>query len=263
MEALSLHDDLQRVWSAYKDSGDRKAREALLLAYAPLVRQVAGRVAIGLPATVDMDDLVGYGFFGLVEALERFDPAREIKFETYAASRIRGSMIDALRANDWVPRSVRQKAKELERVIAQLEGAQARPPTDAEIAAALGIGLPAYYERLSEVQSIGLASLDEAWQADRDFEGGLPLKEAVVDRTAVDPAAHAAAEEARRALAAAIDRLTERERLVISLYYYEELTLKEIGQVLSVTESRVCQIHTKAMLRLRTALGRWKESFVS
>lgn len=254
----------EEAWARYKSTGDPKAREELLLAYAPLVRYVASRLAIGLPANLDVDDLISYGFFGLADAIERFDPSREVKFETYATRRIRGSIIDGLRSVDWVPRSVRQKSKEIERAIAALESEYGRPPDDREVAAYLGIELDEYYARLGEVSAVGLISLDEVWAgAEPDDEANLSLGQMIADASSDDPEAQAERNELRRVLAEAIDRLPERERLVIALYYYEELTLKEIGQVLSVSESRVSQLHTKAMLRLRAALARHKESLVS
>lgn len=255
---------IDQAWKSYKTSADPNAREYLLLAYAPLVRYVANRVAVGLPATMDVDDLVSYGFFGLADAIDKFEPEREVKFETYASRRIRGSIIDALRTLDWVPRSVRQKCKEIERAIAHLEGEHARHPEDHEVADYLGISLNDYHERLGEVRSVGLVSLDEAWSSgESEDDGNLSLGQMIEDASSDDPAAHAAHNELKRVLAEAIDRLPERERLVIALYYYEELTLKEIGQVLSVSESRISQLHTRAMLRLRAALTRHKESLVS
>lgn len=234
------------------------------MAYAPLVKHVANRVAIGLPSSLDVDDLISYGFFGLADALERFDPGREVKFETYASRRIRGSMIDGLRALDWVPRSVRQKAKEIEGAISELEGEYGRQPEDHEIAGRLGISLKEYHARLRDVKSVALVSLDDIWSSgEGDDDGNLSLGQMVQDNNVIDPASVAADAELKRILADAIDRLPERERLIISLYYYEELTLKEIGEVLSVSESRVSQLHTRAMLRLRAALSRHKESLVS
>lgn len=256
--------ETQQAWEEFKRTGDPKAREYLLLHYAPLVRYVANRVAVGLPANMDVDDLISYGFFGLADALERFDPDREVKFETYATRRIRGSIIDALRALDWVPRSVRQKSKEIERAIAHLEAEYGRQPEDQEIAAYLGLELHEFHERLGEVSAINLVSLDEVWSgSDGDDDGSLSLGQMVEDQSSIDPASQASRNEMKRILVEAIDRLPERERLVIALYYYEELTLKEIGQVLSVSESRVSQLHTRATLRLRAALARHRESLVS
>lgn len=255
--------DLRRAWDAYKQTGDPEAKERLILEYAPLVRQVAGRVAIGLPSNIDQDDLLSYGFFGLLDAMNRFEPERQIKFETYAARRIRGSMIDGIRAADWVPRSVRQKAKAIDQAIARLEMEKGRPPVDREIADHLGMSLTTYHQHLQEVSVVSLASLDDVWSQEGEDEGSLRLGQMVEDQGSINPEEEVAQNEMKRLLAEAIDQLTERERLVISLYYYEELTLKEIGQVLSVSESRISQIHTKSMLQLRSVLQRHKESLVS
>lgn len=255
--------DLRKAWDAYKRTGDPEAKERLILEYAPLVRQVAGRVAIGLPSNVDQDDLLSYGFFGLLDAMNRFEPERQIKFETYAARRVRGSMIDGIRAADWVPRSVRQKAKAIEQAIGRLEMEKGRPPADGEVAEYLEISLSTYHQQLHEVSVVSLASLDDVWNQEGEDEGSLRLGQMVEDHSSVDPEEQVVQNELKRLLAEAIDQLSERERLVITLYYYEELTLKEIGQVLSVSESRISQIHTKSMLQLRSALQRHKESLVS
>lgn len=254
--------DVQEAWTAYKATADPVARERLILAYAPLVRQVAGRLAIALPSNVDPDDLLSFGFFGLLDALERFDPSREVKFETYAATRIRGSMIDGIRSSDWVPRSVRQKAKEIEQTIGQLEAELGRTPTDQEVAERLQISVEAYHQRLQEVSCIALASLDDLWNGDQD-DGNLRLGHMIADPETESPEEQVMREEMKRILAEAIDRLPERDRLVISLYYEEGLTLKEIGKVLNISESRVSQIHTKCMLHLRSMLQRHKESLVT
>ena len=254
---------LEQVWELYKSSGSLEARDELILAYVPLVKYVAGRVSVGLPSNVDFDDLVSYGFFGLVDAVERFDPDRGVKFETYAVSRIRGAVIDGLRSVDWVPRSVRQKAKELETAVAELEAKLGRPATDVEVSEALGVGLDEYHELLSQVKGITLASLDEVWSGDPDEEGKLRFGQMIEDTWSEDPGARVEDVEVKRVLAEAIDQLPERERLVIALYYYEGLTLKEIGEVLGVSESRISQIHTKAIVRLRGRLHRYRESLVS
>jgi len=186
-----------------------------------------------------------------------------VKFETYAVARIKGAVIDGLRSVDWVPRSVRQKAKELESTVAALEGKLGRPATDQEISEALGISLEQYYELLSQVKGISLASLDEVWTGDPDEEGKLRFGQMIEDKWSEDPGATVEDVEVKRVLAEAIDQLPERERLVIALYYYEGLTLKEIGEVLGVSESRISQIHTKAIVRLRGRLHRYRESLVS
>ena len=255
--------ELERAWEEFKTTGSPEAREALILAYVPLVKYVAGRVSVGLPSNVDFDDLVSYGVFGLVDAVEKFDPDRGVKFETYAVARIRGAVIDGLRSIDWVPRSVRKKSKELEQTIGALEAKLGRPATDQEIAEALNITVEEYYELLSEVKGVSLASLDEVWSGDPEEDGKIPFGQMIENTRSEDPTARVEDVEVKRVLAEAIDHLPERERLVVALYYYEGLTLKEIGEVLNVSESRISQIHTKAILRLRGRLSRFRESLVS
>lgn len=251
--------DVEEAWKSFKRSGDRTSREALLLHYAPLVKYVAGRLAVALPPTVDFDDLVSCGTFGLIDALEKFEPARGVKFETYALARIRGAIIDGLRLSDWVPRSLRQKARHFETVAQRLESSLGRAASDAELASALGVSAEEYHSLVSELACTTLTSLDEVWRGDDEGNEGVRLVEGLADETAEDPLATAEFSELKRALAGAIDELPERERLVVALYYREGLTLKEIGRVLEVTEARVSQIHTKAVLRLRGKLARWRE----
>jgi RNA polymerase sigma factor FliA len=244
----------QALWRDYKRTGDRALRDRLILTYAPLVKYVAGRLGSGLPAHVDEGDLVSYGLLGLIGAIERFDPDRDIKFETYAIARIKGSIIDELRSMDWVPRSVRSRARDIERAIGQLEGRLMRAPSDDEIAAHLGISEEEFQDSLLEISRSSIAALDELWTSST---GGDPvaLIDTIEDTGAPEPQAAMAQTELREALGEAIARLPEREKLVITLYYYEELTLREIGEVLGVTESRVSQLHTKAVLRLKARLG--------
>lgn len=248
-------------WRAYKERGEEEARDRLILAYASLVKYVASRVAGGLPPSVDFDDLVSYGILGLLDALEKFDPGRGVKFETYALPRIRGSIIDGLRHVDWVPRSVRQRARQLEEVLASLENRLGRAARDEEVAEALGLSLDDYHRLLQEVHGVTLFSLDELWGGGGTGER-LALGQMIEDPAGGEPGEPVEQEEVRRILAEAVDALPERERLVIALYYYEGLTLKEIGQVLSVSESRVSQLHAKAVLRLRARLGQLRESLV-
>jgi RNA polymerase sigma factor for flagellar operon FliA len=215
---------------------------------------VAGRLGATLPSHVDEQDLVSYGLLGLIGAIERFDPAREIKFETYAIARIKGAIIDELRSLDWVPRSVRTRAREIERAIASLERTLMRAPSDEEIAAKLEITLPELEESLAEISRTSMAALDELWTP----SGGgdqVSLIDTIEDQSGPDPEFSLEQTELKEALGEAIARLPEREKLVVTLYYYEELTLREIGEVLGVTESRVSQLHTKAVLRLKARLS--------
>jgi RNA polymerase sigma factor for flagellar operon FliA len=247
--------DTQVLWQEYKRTGNRTLRDRLILTYAPLVKYVAGRLGSGLPAHVEEGDLVSYGLLGLIGAIERFDPARDIKFETYAIARIKGSIIDELRSMDWVPRSVRSRARDIERAIADLESRLARAPTDEEIAAKLGITEEEFQDALLEISRSSIAALDELWASPGSSGDAVALIDTIEDPTAAEPQQAMAHTELREALGEAISRLPEREKLVVTLYYYEELTLREIGEVLGVTESRVSQLHTKAILRLKARLS--------
>lgn len=255
--------DVQRWWREFKNNGDPEARERLIVHYAPLVKYVSGRVAMGLPPNIDPEDLNSYGIFGLVDALEKFEPDRGVKFETYAIARIRGAVFDGLREQDWVPRTVRQKARRLEQTIARLEARLGRSATDAEVSAAMNMSLEEYTALLSEIRGTGIVSLDEWWAMDGDDDKGLTLGELIEDPAAEHVGAAIEAEEVEKLLGQVIDALPEREKLIITLYYYEGLTLKEIGHVLGVTESRVSQLHTRAIVRLRARLRRFRDALVS
>jgi RNA polymerase sigma factor for flagellar operon FliA len=246
--------DMKEVWSRYKKTGDEKAREQLVLAYSPLVKFVAGRMSSGLPAHIEESDLISYGLLGLIGAIERFDPEREIKFETFAVSRIKGSIIDELRSLDWVPRSVRAKAREIEAAQTKLEHELGRVPTDREVAGALEVSIEDFHESLLQISNSTVVALDELWTVSDSSGDQVSLLDTMKDPNAVDPARELGVSELKDRLANAIARLPEREKLVIALYYYENLTLREIGEVLGVTESRVSQLHTKAVLRLKARL---------
>ena len=251
---MSRPEDTQSLWLEYTRTRDRAVRDRLILTYAPLVKFVAGRLGSGLPAHVDESDLVSYGLLGLIGAIERFDPTREIKFETYAIARIRGAIIDELRALDWVPRSVRSRAREIERAMGELERRLHRAPTDEEIAAKLGITVEDLEGSLMEISRSSIAALDELWTVSAGGDQ-IALIDTIEDTQGPEPQSALAQAEMREALGEAIARLPEREKLVVTLYYYEELTLREIGEVLGVTESRISQLHTKAILRLKARLG--------
>lgn len=243
------------LWRRFKDDADRDARDRLIIQYSPLVKYVAGRVSVGLPATIEQADLVSYGIFGLIDAIEKFDPTRKIKFETYAINRIRGAIIDELRAVDWIPRSVRSKAREVERALAALQSELHRPPTDGELADRLNISLDDLQDMLAQINLVSVVALDELLSVSVDKGESLSLVDTLEDPAAADPVASFESDEMRHILASAIGLLPERERLVVTLYYYEGLTLAEIGNVLGVTESRVCQMHTKAVLQLRNRMA--------
>ena len=241
------------LWAEYKATGERADRDRLILIYAPLVKYVASRVAVGLPHNVEQADLVSYGMFGLIDAIEKFDPERGYKFETYAIARIRGAILDELRSIDWVPRSVRAKARALEQAYAKLENELRRSPTEAEIAVELDLTDDQLQSTLSQISFIGLAALDEMLGGGERGES-MTLGDTVAD-VRDGPVAVFEVEEMKQILAEAVNGMPEREKLVLTLYYYEGLTLAEIGRVLGVTESRVCQIHTKAVLQLRSRLA--------
>src|SRR6201996_857064 len=250
---------LEALWIEFKDGGDTNVRERLILHYAPLVKYVAGRVGVGLPPNIEQADLVSCGSFGLIDAIEKFDINRAIKFETYAISRIRGAIIDELRAIDWIPRSVRYKAREVERAYASLEGELHRTPTEPEVAERLGMTLDELHAVFSQVSYVNVVALDELLTVGGEKGDKLSLVDTLEDTKAEDPVAAFETEETKYMLARAINTLPEREKIVVTLYYYEGLTLAEIGQVLGVTESRICQMHTKAVLQLRGKLADQKD----
>jgi RNA polymerase sigma factor for flagellar operon FliA len=251
---VAVADETSALWHEYRQSREQVLRDRLILTYAPLVKFVAGRVRANLPSHVDEQDLVSYGLLGLIGAIERYDPDRAIKFETFAMARIRGAIIDELRSLDWVPRSVRTRAREIERAIALLERELMRAPTDEEIATKLGIAPEELEENLREISRSSVAALDELWSPTGSGDQ-VALVDTIQDKTGPDPESSLEQTEVKEALAEAISALPEREKLVVTLYYYEELTLREIGEVLGVTESRVSQLHTKAILRLKAHLS--------
>jgi RNA polymerase sigma factor for flagellar operon FliA len=247
------------LWREFKDTKDQSLRERLILHYSPLVKYVAGRVGVGLPPNIEQADLVSYGIFGLIDAIEKFDLARAIKFETYAISRIKGAIIDELRAIDWIPRSVRYKAREVEKAYAALEARLHRTPTEPEVAQELGISLEDLHAIFSQVSFVNVVALDELLNVGGERGDKLSLVDTLEDTKAEDPVMAFETEETKYLLAKAINTLPEREKIVVTLYYYEGLTLAEIGQVLGVTESRICQMHTKAVLQLRGKLNEQKD----
>ncbi|MGY1711812.1 RNA polymerase sigma factor WhiG [Geodermatophilus sp. SYSU D00758] len=246
-------DTLAEMWSRYVVDRDTALRDRLILHYAPLVKYVAGRVGSGLPAHVEQADLVSYGTFGLIDAITRYQPSREVKFESYAMARIRGAIIDELRSTDWIPRSVRMRARQFERTVAALESRLQRSPSDEEVAAEMDMDVEEVRKFLGQLSLVNVVALDELLG---DDEGGAPrLVDTLQDSSALDPQAMAEHGEARQLLARAVEQLPEREKVVVSLYYFEGLTLADIGRVLGVTESRICQLHTKAVLHLRSKLA--------
>lgn len=250
----AVDDELGQLWDAFKGSASDQARERLILHYAPLVKYVASRVATGLPASVEQADLVSYGMFGLIDALHKFEPGRGNKFETYAIPRIKGAIIDELRAMDWVPRSIRFKAREIEKAHSDLEAMLKRQPTEVEMAERLGISRSELHDVVSQISFVSVLALDELVSVGADRGEQVSLIDTLADKQ-LDPTSGVESQETRGLLAAAINSLSEREKIVVTLYYFEGLTLAEIGEILGVTESRVCQIHTKAVGGLRGQLS--------
>lgn len=247
-----MTEELKLLWQHYKtDNGaaDPAVRERLILAYNPLVKFVAGRVGAGLPRSVEQGDLIGYGNFGLIDAIERFEPERGFKFETFAIPRIQGAILDELRALDWVPRSVRSKAKAIERAMTDLEALHGRSASDEEIASQLDISVDALHSQLSDVAFGGIAALDEVRSGGAGNTS--TLRDLLADQGA-QPGDRLEEVETRSMLGRFIGELGDREKAVLTLYYFEGLTMADIGDVFGVTESRVCQIHAKAVLGLRT-----------
>jgi RNA polymerase sigma factor for flagellar operon FliA len=245
--------EIAELWEHYKDRNTADARERLILHYSPLVKFVAGRVAAGLPQNIEQSDLVSYGIFGLIDAIDKFDPGRGYKFETYAISRIKGAIIDELRSIDWVPRSVRAKARSIERAYSKLENELRRSPEDREVAGELGMTEQELATVLGQISFVGVVALDELLSAGSERGSGATVGDTIAG-AGHDPVEAFESEEMRQVLADAINRMPDRERLVLTLYYYEGLTLAEIGGVLGVTESRVCQIHSALRRRLREQL---------
>jgi RNA polymerase sigma factor for flagellar operon FliA len=245
--------ELEMIWKQYKEKKDETAREKLIIYYSPLAKYVAGRIASNLPKSIDVQDLIQTGILGLIDAIEKFDPTRDIKFETYAISRIKGAILDGLRSLDWLPRTLRFKVKEIDRVYAELETKLNRPPTEEEIAAAMGITLDELQQIMSEARFSSIVALEDTLSG-LETEDDMTVYQKVADAEAVDPFEAIENKEVKERLIEAIQMLSEKERKVIILYYYSGMTLKEIGELLNVTESRASQLHSKAISRLKTLL---------
>ncbi len=249
------------LWRQYKRSRDPKIRDTFVKQYAPLVKYVAGKIAIGMPHNVEFDDLVGFGVFGLFDAIEKFDPNKHVKFKTYAVTRIRGAIFDELRSIDWVPRSVRQKTREIEETIRSLESSLGRAATDREIADAMGMSLEDFQKTVMKISGTSVLSLNDVWYTGEDNDK-VSIAESIESPQSLNPDIIIEKEEIKRVIVEAIQELPEKEKKVLVLYYYEDLTLKEIGEVLEVTESRISQLHTKAIMRLRAKLTNIKKGIM-
>ncbi len=251
----------EELWRLYKKSKDPRIRDFFIRQYAPLVKYVAGKVAIGMPNNVEFDDLVGFGVFGLFDAIEKFDPNKHVKFKTYAVTRIRGSIFDELRSIDWVPRSVRQKTREVEESIRKLEASLGRAATDREIAREMRVDIKEFQQIMLKISGTSVLSLNEVWYTG-DENDKISIVESIESPSTFNPDTIVEKEEIKRVIVEAINELPEKEKKVLILYYYEDLTLKEIGEVLEVTESRISQLHTKAIIRLRSKLSNVKKGIL-
>jgi len=238
--------DQQNIWKQYALTKDPAIREALIIKNAHLIKYVAGRLNIYFSSNLEYDDLVSFGVFGLIDAIDKFDPNKGVKFETYASLRIRGAIIDNIRELDWVPRSLRQKAKDLEKAYADLEYDLGRPPSDEETADKLGVTMKDFNKLVSDASISTLVSLEEAVEQNSDL-----IDDPGFEDISENPAKQAEFNELKDLLASEIDKLSEKEKTVISFYYYNELTLKEISEIMKVSESRISQLHTKAVAKLR------------
>ncbi|MBN1500415.1 MAG: RNA polymerase sigma factor WhiG [Spirochaetes bacterium] len=251
----------ETLWKQLCATKDQELKDYFILKYAPLVKYVAGKVSMGMPQNIEFDDLVSYGIFGLIDAISKYDPDRGIKFKTYAMTRVRGAIFDELRSIDWIPRSIRQKAKEIESAIAELENKLGRTVEDEEISKELGITIEEFHTILNKVSGTAMVSLNDIWYLG-DESDELSILETLEAPDNMNPDVLIEKEEIKDHIVEAIKKLPDKEKKVIVLYYYEDLTLKEIGQVLEVTESRISQLHTKAIMRLRGRLGRIKSNLV-
>lgn len=246
--------DMDKLWQQYQKTKDAKIKDELIVEYAHLVKYVASRLSLMVGQYVDFDDLVGYGVFGLIDAVEKFDYDKGYKFETYASLRIRGSIIDNIRKLDWVPRSIRQISKDVEKAYSSLENELGREPSDKEMADRLNVSEDEVKEMIKKSAVSSVMSLDEYTEQNN---GQVNIKDDI--NNGFSPEKELDKSEVRQMLINALDSLTEKEKIVVNLYYYDELTLKEISKVLEVSESRVSQIHSKAILKLNTKLGKYRE----
>lgn len=251
----------EELWRLYRKNRDPQIRERLVKQYSPLVKYVAGKLAVGMPSNVEFDDLVGYGVFGLLDAIEKYDPDQKTQFKTYAVQRIHGAIIDELRALDWVPRSVRTRARQIEGVVQELEVSLGRPATDDEIAGELGMSTKQFDKEMIKISGTSILSLNDVWYQGEDKDK-VPIADSIESPTTLNPDTIVEKDEIRRVIVESIGELPDKEKKVLVLYYYEDLTLKEIGQVLEVTESRVSQLHTKAVMRLRSKLTNVKKGLM-
>lgn len=244
---------LEQLWKQYQKNQDNEIREQLIITYVPLVKYVAGRMSLYFGKNVEYDDLIGNGIFGLIDAIDKYDVNKGFKFETYASLRIKGAILDGLREQDWVPRSIRQKQKELENAYKILETEYGRPAADEEIISFLGITEKEFYDLINKVNMGTIMSLDEIVTESGELNGCI-----LSNQSTDTPEYHIQKQQLKKMLNDSISFLPEKEKKVVMLYYFEELTLKEIGKILEVSESRICQLHSKALLRMKGRLSKYR-----
>jgi RNA polymerase sigma factor for flagellar operon FliA len=261
MVALDEQKTEDELWLEFKKTKSPQLRDKFIRQYMPLVKYVAGKVSVGMPGSVDFDDLVGYGQFGLLDAINKFDPEKNVKFKTYAVTRIRGAIFDELRTLDWVPRSVRQKSKEIEDAIVKAESKLGRSASDEEIAAEMGVSVAEFQQSILKVSGTSVLSLNDVWYSGEESEH-VSIGDCIESPSSLNPDVIVEREEIRRVIIEAINELPEKEKMVLVLYYHEDMTFKEMGQVLELSESRVSQLHTKANLRLRAKLTNIRKGIV-
>lgn len=253
-EQLTEEALIKKCWKEFKKHPTNELKDKLILNYSPLVKYVAGRVSASLPSNIEIADLTAYGMFGLIDAVEKFDPKRQVKFETYAISRIKGAIVDELRAIDWVPRSIRQAGRDLEQSYQSLQLKLRRAPSDDEVAEHMGVSVDKLYDIYNKLSSSSMMALEEVKAFDGPSDDRMSLIDMLEDQKVDDPQEAFENKELKDALSKAIQKLPEREKIIVTLYYYEGLTLKEIGEILGITESRVSQLRTKATVYLKSTL---------
>lgn len=252
-ESVLTEQTEEQLWKSYRKTKDPSIRNRLVKQYLPLVKYVAGKLAVGMPQNVEFDDLVSYGVIGLFDAIDKFDPDKHVKFKTYAVTRVRGAVFDQLRQLDWVPRSVRQRTRAIEEAVRRIESQNGRSASDKEIAAELGITSGEFDKLLVKISGTTVLSLNDVWYAG-DENDRMSIGDSIESPHSRNPDSIVEKQEIKRVIVEAINELPDKEKKVLVLYYYEDLTLREIGAVLGVTESRISQLHTKAIMRLRSRL---------
>ncbi len=246
------------LWKEFKKTKSSALRDTIIRKYMPLVKYVAGKVSVGLPASMEFDDLVGFGQFGLLDAINKYDLDKKVKFKTYAVTRIRGAIFDEMRQLDWVPRSIRQKSREIEDTISELESKLSRPATDAEIAKEMNLTEEEYLHTVMKISGTSVLSLNDVWYSGDDNDH-VSIVDCIECPQSLKPDVQVEREEIRKVIIQAINELPEKEKMVIVLYYHEDLTFKEIGQVLDVSESRISQLHSNANVHLRAKLTNFRK----